>query len=261
MSNARVLIVRFLTQPDWIMWVRATPTFVVDLCLRSLSWLEWIKLLEIVWNWRHSPIIFLKSFPIVLRKTIGWYNLGELKDVLLGLGITTIIEDLKWDGQCPKSIQTLAISMNLLMQSLFLMIDLIWLYINLSGPGADKLLHFLITSISSFLENGIHSVVVLSEILSGKWMSTSHAWVELKELWRVFYRSSNLIYGCPSYWMASTIGSLCFLTQFISSHGPHFLFTISFILLSKKVCLDFLTILLKSFQFSRLCVCQYLFSV
>ena len=56
-------------------------------------------------------------------------------------------------------------------------------------------------------------------------------------------------------------GSLYFLIQFISSHGPYFLFTISSILSSKKICLDFLTVFLKSFQFSRLCVCQYLFSV
>ena len=61
--------------------------------------------------------------------------------------------------------------------------------------------------------------------------------------------------------MASTAGSLHFLTQFISFHGPHFLFVISSILSSKKVYLDFLTVLLKFFQFSRLCICQYLFSV
>ena len=116
-------------------------------------------------------------------------------------------------------------------------------------------------SISSFLENGFHSVVVLSGISSRKWISTSHAWVELKELWRVFHRFSSSIYGCPSYWMVSTVGSLRFLTQFISSYGLHFLFVILSILSSKKVCLDFLTVLLKSFQFSRLHICQYLFSV
>ena len=61
--------------------------------------------------------------------------------------------------------------------------------------------------------------------------------------------------------MASTAESLHFLTQFISSYGLHFLFMTLSILSSKKVCLDFLTVLLKSFQFSRLCVYQYLFSV
>ena len=147
------------------------------------------------------------------------------------------------------------------MQSLFLIIDLTWLHINLSRPGANKLLHFSIASVSSCLENRFHPVVVLPGILSRKWMSTSLTWAELKELWRVFYRSFSLIHRHSSYWMASTTGSLCFLTQFISSHGLHFLFVISSILSSKKVCLDFLTMLLKSFQFSRLCVCQYLFNV
>ena len=103
---------------------KCNPTSVVDLCLRPLSWLGWIKLLEIIWNWRHSPIIFSKSFPIVLRRTIWQYDLGESKVALLGLWITTIVEVLKWDSQCPKSIQALAISMNLQIQSLFLMIDL-----------------------------------------------------------------------------------------------------------------------------------------
>ena len=56
-------------------------------------------------------------------------------------------------------------------------------------------------------------------------------------------------------------GSLYFLTQFISFYRSYFSFIISSILSSKKICLDFLTVFLKSFQFSRLCVCQYLFSV
>ena len=57
-----------------------------------------------------------------------------------------------------------------------------------------------------------------------------------------------------------TARSLHFLTQFTSFHGLY-LFTVLSILSSKKICLDFLTVFLKSFQFSRLCVCWYLFSV
>jgi len=53
---------------------------------------------------------------------------------------------------------------------------------------------------------------------------------------------------------------LHFLTQFIKFHELYLLFTISSILSSKKEYLDFLTVLLKSFQFSRLCVWQYLSS-
>ena len=152
-------------------------------------------------------------------------------------------------------------SMNLQIQSLFLIMDLISLYINLSGPGTDELLHFLIASISLFLENKFHSVVGLSGILSRKWLSTSLSWAELKDLWRAFQRSSSLIHRHSLYWMASTAGSLHFLTQFISSHRPHFLFVILSIFSSKKEHLDFLTVLLKSFQFSKLWDCQYLCSV
>jgi len=54
-----------------------------------------MKLLEIVWNWSHSPIIFSNSFPIVLRRTIGQYDLGELYADLLGLGIMTVVDILK----------------------------------------------------------------------------------------------------------------------------------------------------------------------
>ena len=103
----------------------ATPTSMVDLDLRPPSWLGWIKQLEIIWNWKCSPIIFLKNFPIVLRRTIGWYDLGKSNMALLGLGITTIVEILKWDGQWPSSIQALVMSMNLQMQLSFLIIDLI----------------------------------------------------------------------------------------------------------------------------------------
>jgi len=44
---------------------------------------------------------------------MGQYDLGELKVALLGLGITTVVKVLKLDSQHPKSIQALAISMNL----------------------------------------------------------------------------------------------------------------------------------------------------
>ena len=173
----------------------------------------------------------------------------------------TIFEILKWDGQCPKSIQTLVMSMNLQMQSSSLIMDLIWLHISLFRLGVDELLHFLIASMSSNLENRFHSVVGLSGMLPRKWKSTSYSWAELKKLWSTFQRSSSSIYGHSSYWIVSTIGSLHFLTQFISFHGPYFLFAILSILSSKKECLDFLTMFLKFFQFSRLWDCWYLCNV
>ena len=147
------------------------------------------------------------------------------------------------------------------MQLSFLIIDLIWLHVNLSRPGADKLLHFLIASISLILENEFHSDVGLSGISSRKWVFTSLSWAELNDLWRTFQRFSSSVHRCPSYWMASTAGSLYFLTQFMSSHGPHFLFAILFIFSLKKEYLDSLTVLLKSFQFSRLWDYWYLYSI
>ena len=152
-------------------------------------------------------------------------------------------------------------SMNLLIQSSSLIIDLIWLYVSLSGSGADELLYFSIALIILFLENNFYSIVGLSGILSRKWVLTSLSWAELKDLWRAFYRSSNSMYGHSLYWIASIVGSLHFLIQFISFYGPHFLFAISSIFLLKNECLDFLTILLKSFQFSRLQDCQYFCSI
>ena len=72
---------------------------VVDLCLRPLSWQQWMNELEIMWNWSRSPIIFSKSFPIVLRRTIGWKDLRVSYNVLFSLEITTVVDVLKWCGQ------------------------------------------------------------------------------------------------------------------------------------------------------------------
>jgi len=58
--------------------------------------------------------------------------------------------------------------------------------------------------------------------------------------------------------MNSMAGSLHLLTQFISSHGLHFLFEILLILSSKKMHFVLLTIFLNFFQSSRLWNCQYL---
>lgn len=154
--------------------------------------------------------------------------------------------------------QALVMSMNLLMHSLLLMILLIWLQVNLLEPGADKLLHFLIALMSSSLENEVQDLVSLSGISSKSWRLTLWNWVELKELWSVLYKSFNSIHGRLLNWITSTTGSLHFLTQFINSHGPHFLLVILVILSLKNTCLDFLTIFLKSFQFSRLWDCWYL---
>ena len=102
MLNVRVLVVKFLTQPVQIACVRATPALIVDLNLRLPSWLRWIKLLDTVLNCSLSPMTFLISLPIVLRRIMGLNDLGESYDFLLSLGITIIVEILKCNGQYPK---------------------------------------------------------------------------------------------------------------------------------------------------------------
>jgi len=58
-----------------------------------------MKLLEIVRNCSYSPIIFSESFSIVFKRTIEQKDLGELYIALLDLGIITVIDVLKWNGQ------------------------------------------------------------------------------------------------------------------------------------------------------------------
>ena len=182
MLNARVLVVRFLAHPEQIIWISATSASIVDHNFKPLSWLKWIKLLDIVWNWRYLPIIFSTSFPIVLRRIIGWYDLEELNIVLLSLGMTTVVEVLKWVGQCSSSMQVLAMLINLPIQSSSLIIDLIWLHVSLFRPSADELLYFLIALIILFLENDFHLIAGLSGISFRKWVLTSLSWIELKDL-------------------------------------------------------------------------------
>ena len=138
------------------------------------------------------------------------------------------------------------------MHSSFFIICLMWLYDSLLDPGADKLLHLLMALMSSFFENGAHVLTSLLGILSRSWKSTSWDCVELNELCKISHRSSSLIQG---QLMDSVARSLYFLIQFISSHGPHFLFKISLILLSKKTHFVFLTIFLNFFQSSKLWDC------
>ena len=105
----------------------------------------------------------------------------------------------------------------------------------MSRPGANKLLHFLMALMSSSFENRAHVLTFLLEISSRSWKSTSWDYMELKELCRAFYRSSNSIQDQPLNKMDLIAGSLFFLIQFISSYGPYFLLAISSILLLKNI--------------------------
>jgi len=48
-----------------------------------------------MWNCSLLLTTFLISLPVVLRRMMGWKELGVLCDVLFGLGMTTELADLK----------------------------------------------------------------------------------------------------------------------------------------------------------------------
>jgi len=58
----------------------------------------------------------------MFRSTINLKDFSESYDILLGFGITIVIEFLKWLGQCPKSKHALAMVMILLKHVLSLII-------------------------------------------------------------------------------------------------------------------------------------------
>ena len=128
---------------------------------------------------------------------------------------------------------------------------------NLSGPGTDELLHFLMACKISVLEKVFHKDVFLVGISFNKLTFTCWHWAELKKLCRVLHRSGNSIQGWLLYQITSMAGSFLHLTQFISSQGPFFL-TILLILLSKNSRLVLLTVPLNIFQSSRCLDCRYL---
>ena len=136
-----------------------------------------------------------------------------------------------------------------------LMIDFKWYQVNLSGPGTDKSLHLLIAWLNSFLEKGYHCEVALHSILLRILRLTWWLRAVLNVLWSVSHRLSGERHGQSLCLMASMAGSLHLLIQFISFQGPQLLFTTSWIFVSKKDLLTFLTTFLKLFQLSRLLVC------
>jgi len=60
---------------------------------------------------------FSINLPIVLSRIISLNNLGELYNALLSLGMTTIIDLLKWEGQNPRLIHVLVMLMIMLKQT------------------------------------------------------------------------------------------------------------------------------------------------
>ena len=171
-SNAKVLVMQFFSQPDWMIYVRAIPASMMDLNFKPPNWLEWMKLLATMWNCILSSMIFLISFSRVLSKTIGLNNLGESYNNLFGLGIITVDDLLKWFGQYPKSIQVFAIFMMLLMQILSFRMILRWLHDSLSSPGVEELLQLPSVILNSSFENRAQVDTYLLPISSRMLIST-----------------------------------------------------------------------------------------
>ena len=166
MLKARVLVDKSLTQPVWMIWVRAMLASIVDLNLRPLSWLGWINLFKAILNWSLSPMTFLMSLPTVLRRTIGLNTLSESYNFLFGLGMTIVVDLLKCKGQYFNSIHALVILMIILRQSSSLRIILRWLHDNLSSPRVEELLQLIMACLNSSLEKAGQDNVGLSAILS-----------------------------------------------------------------------------------------------
>ena len=247
MSKARVLVDLPFNYPDWIICVSVIPASDVDLNFRPLSWLGWIKLLEATVNWILSAITFSISLLRVFRRTMGWNAFRLSCDVLFGLGMTTVVDILKYLGQCPKLIQASAILMIFERHLSFLMMDFQWCHDILSGPRAEVSTHFWIADLNSYLENEFQAWQSLCSTSFRISKSTRQCRAALKVLWRAFHRLSGERHGNPLYLIASVAGSFLFLTQFISSQEPLLLFAISWILLSKKDLLASLTVNLNAF--------------
>ena len=141
-------------------WVSAILASIVDLNLRSLSWLWWMKLLDIMWNWSLLPMTFSINLPSVFNRTIGLKDLGILYNTLLGFRIMIVVEVLKWVDQYPTSIHMFAILIIFLKHNLSLKMHLRYLYDSLSGPGANELLHLTIVLVNSSSENCFQDNVV-----------------------------------------------------------------------------------------------------
>jgi len=144
---------------------------VVEHYFRPPSWYRWMKSLEINWNCNLLLMTFSISLLIMLSRMIGLKSFGESYNSLLGLEIIINIETLKYNGQWPKSIHTSAMLMNFLRYAAFLTILLKCLYNNLSGPGINKLLHFLIELMNFSFEDGFHIIIGLLGISSNKLVS------------------------------------------------------------------------------------------
>lgn len=85
----------------------------------------------------------------VLRRTIGQKDLEKLYDILFGFRIIIEVDTLKYDSQCLRLKQTLAMLIMEVKHELLLIILLRTFQEILSGPRANKLLHLLMVALNS----------------------------------------------------------------------------------------------------------------
>ena len=102
-------------------------------------------------------------------------------------------------------------------------------------------------------------MVGLSLISSRVDVSTWWLLAILKVEWRACHKSLISKHCWLLYLIVSIASNFFLLIQFMSSHGPRLLLTISWILLSKKDHFVALTLFLKTFQFSQLLYDWYVF--
>jgi len=164
--NARVLVWRFLIYSDQMRWVRKISTSIVEHCLIPPNWLEWMKLLEIKWNWSHSSMTFSISFFKIFRRTMQQNILGESYNTLLGLGMIMKDNFLKWDCQWLVLIHAFVILMILLRYLSFLINALRCFQEIQFGPGVDKLLHLIMVLLNSSLEKDNQTDIGFNRISS-----------------------------------------------------------------------------------------------
>jgi len=194
------------------------------------------------WNWSLLLITFLISLPIVLRKTIGLKNLGESYNDSLGLGITIVNKILKWLGQCPNSMQVLAMAIILFWYVLSLITHFKWPHDSLLGPRADEMLHFTMALVNSSSKKGNHNKVWYKLSSLNTFSSIWQNWAVLKDEWRACQRFSKSEHSWLLYLIISIAGRFYLLIQLIRFQGPHFLLAYSWIFRLKKVLFMFLTV-------------------
>ena len=176
----------------------------------------------------------------MLRRTIGQNDLVVSYNTLLGLGMITEVDCLKWSGQKPNSIQALMVLTIFVRHLSSDIMTLRVLHVMWLGPGAKVLLYLEMVSLNSVLEKRGYSSGTILGISSRKSGFKGKLYAELYDLSSVFHRRSKEVHGAPLYLIVLMAGLDFFRVHTIRSHGRLLKEAISVILLSKKMHLAYL---------------------